>query len=307
MKKSILLIALFFMIGLPLMARKGEDSLSLILKEIANYTKLRDSVKSAMNYKAGVIQLPSGIVQLNVPKGFKYLGLEQSRYVVEKLWRNLPQPDLQGMIFPEKGDPFDDSSYAYIITYNQVGFIKDDDAKDINYDELMKNMQKDDIEENAKRKAMGSAGIFTEGWAAKPYYDDQKKVLHWALDLKLEDQEEHTLNYKIISLGRKGMLTMNAISTTNQLGMVKADVDKVINMADFTDGNKYKDYDSNVDQVAAWTVGGLVAGKILAKTVAGKSIFAFLKYIIMAIVAAVAGGWKWITGRRKKELEIRNE
>jgi uncharacterized membrane-anchored protein len=83
--------------------------------------------------------------------------------------------------------------------------------------------------------------------------------------------------------------------------MVKADVDKVINMADFTDGNKYKDYDSKVDEVAAWTVGGLVAGKILAKTVAGKSIFAFLKYIIMAIVAAVAGAWRWITGRRKKE------
>lgn len=304
MKKSILLAIWMLAMCTMLHAKNQEDSTKLVMDQLKQYMKLMDSVNKAMDYKTGTIPLPAGIVKLNVPKGFKYLGLEQSTYIVQELWGNPPQEGLQGMIFPENSDPFDDSSYAYIVTYSPVGYVKDEDAKDINYDELMADMKKDDIEENKRRVAMGSSSLYTHGWAAKPFYDEQKKVLHWALDLRSDDTEEHTLNYKIISLGRKGMLTLNAIAGVKQLSMVKADVDKVINMAEYTAGNKYSDFDSKVDDVAAWTVGGLVAGKILAKTAAGVGILKFLKFIIIGIVAAGGAIWKWVTGRKKKEEEF---
>jgi uncharacterized membrane-anchored protein len=75
-------------------------------------------------------------------------------------------------------------------------------------------------------------------------------------------------------------------------------------MTEFTPGNRYQDFDSKVDNVAAWTVGGLVAGKILLKTAAGAGILKFLKFIIIGIVAAGAAIWRWITGRKKKEEEF---
>jgi uncharacterized membrane-anchored protein len=300
MRKLLLAIALFFA-ALPAFSREPDDSLDTSIKEIMAYANLMDSVNKALKYETGMITLPSGVIKLNIPKGFKYLGQEQSKYVIEDLWGNLPQENLQGMLFPENSHPFDDSSYAYIIAFSPVGYIKDGDAKDINYDDLLKEMQTDQKEENIKRKQMGLSAMYTQGWAATPYYDEQKKVLHWAVDLVVDGTDQHTLNYRIILLGRKGMLSMNAIASVDNIGMVKADVNKVLDMAQFTEGNRYQDFDSKVDDVAAWTIGGLVAGKVLLKTAAGVGILKFLKFIIAGIV--IAGGmiWRWVRGRKKEQ------
>jgi uncharacterized membrane-anchored protein len=241
---------------------------------------------------------------MNVPAGFKYLGREQSKYVLEELWGNLPQENLEGMLFPEDADPFTDSSYVYIISYSPIGYVKDKDAKDIDYDELLDEMKKDQVEENTQRTAIGLDAMYTIGWASAPYYDEQQKVLHWAIEYKVDGADENTLNYKIISLGRKGMLSMNAVAAMSQMNDVKANVDQVLHMAEFTAGNRYQDFDSKVDDVAAWTVGGLVAGKILAKTVAGAGILKFLKFIIIGVIALGGGIWRFITGRKKKEEEF---
>jgi uncharacterized membrane-anchored protein len=305
MKKLLAVAATFLALSQSVVVKAGDDdSTKLAMEQFTQFLKLKDSLTSVLKYQDGIISLPASVIQLNVPKEFKYLGKEQSKYVLESLWGNLPQDNLQGMLFPVDSDPFDDSSYAYIITYSPVGYIKDADAKDINYTDLMKQMQEDEKAENTQRMTMGLSGMHTVGWAAQPYYDDQKKVLYWALELKVDNTEENTLNYKIISLGRKGMLAMNAVAGMNQMDKVKADAGKVLNMAEFTAGNRYADFDSKVDDVAAWTVGGLVAGKILAKTVAGAGILKFLKFIIIGVIALGGAIWRFITGRKKKEEEF---
>jgi uncharacterized membrane-anchored protein len=304
MKRFVLLVAIFTATSFHLFARGGEDSTKAMLEQINSYLKLQDSVNKALKYETGKIVLPAGVVQLTVPAGFKYLGVEQSKYVMEDLWGNLPDNSIQGMLFPANSDPFDDSSYAYILSYSQEGHIKDGDAKDMDYDKMMIDMKADDAESNRKRVAGGGTSMYTNGWASKPFYDDQNKVLHWAFDYRVEGRDAHTLNYNIIVLGRKGMLSLNAIATMDQLDSVKANVSKVLGMAEFTAGNRYADFDSKVDDVAAWTVGGLVAGKILAKTAAGVGILKFLKFIIIGVVAAGGAIWRWVTGRKKKEEEF---
>ena len=295
MKKATLTILTCIAFATASFANAYGDSTDLKLKQIHAF---QDSVTKAMKYQKGTIVLPANIVKLNVPEGFKYLDVEQSKYVVEELWGNPPQENLQGMLFPENSDPFSDSSYAYIVTYSPIGYVKDNDAKDIDYDDLMKQMKKDDIEENKTRQEMCLASLYTVGWAAKPFYDEKKKVLHWALDLRSDGEEEHTLNYKVISLGRKGMLTMNAIGSVNQLGMIRADVAKVLNMAEFTEGNKYSDFDSNIDEVAAWTVGGLVAGKMLLKA----GFFAkFWKLILLGGVAVIGAIARFVKKKKQNE------
>jgi uncharacterized membrane-anchored protein len=295
MKKASLTILVCMAFATTSFAKVYEDSTELMLKQIYAF---QDSVAQSLKYQKGPILLPANIVRLNIPEGFKYLGVEQSKYIIEDMWGNPPQENLQGMLFPENSDPFSDSSYAYIVTYSPVGYVKDNDAKDIDYDDLMKDMKKDDVEENVKRKEMGLSTLYTVGWAAKPFYDEKKKVLHWALDLRSDEVEDHTLNYKVISLGRKGMLTMNAIGSVNQLDMIRADVDQVLTMAEFTEGNKYSDFDSNIDEVAAWTVGGLVAGKVLLKV---GFLAKFWKLILLgggAVIAAIARFFK-----KKKQNE----
>lgn len=314
MRKLFLFITVFLSMMLAASAKNPGDTTKLKSynevtenseEDIMAYITLMDSVNKAMKWETGTITLPSAVVKLNVPAGFKYLGVEQSRYVIEKLWGNLPQKELEGMLFPEDKDPFSDSSYAYIISYSPVGHIKDGDAKDINYTDLLEEMKKDEMQANIQRRAAGLDAMYLQDWAAAPYYDEQKKVLHWATSYSIEGEtDDNTLNYTIILLGRKGMLSMNAVSSMKMLPLVKADVNKVLGMAEYTTGNRYQDFDSNVDEVAAWTVGGLVAGKVLLKTAAGVGILKFLKFIIAGIVIAGGAIWRFVSGRKKKEEEF---
>jgi len=299
MKKIFSFLSLF-LFSVSLYAGNDNDSLQ---NEIEKYIKYIDSVNSAMKYETGTVKLENGIAEMVIPAGFKYLNKEQSNFVVEKVWVNLPQDNIQGMLFPLNGNPFEDSSYAFVITYKALGFVKDEDADKMDYDQQMKEMQAGEVEENKQRAAAGVQALHTIGWAQKPYYDKANKVLHWALNLKGEDAAENTLNYSVMILGRKGLLSMNAVAPLYALDSVKTHISEVLAMPKFTEGNKYSDFNPDVDEVAAWTVGGLVAGKILTKVGILAGLGKFLKIIIIGIIAMGGAAWKWITGRKRKQEE----
>jgi uncharacterized membrane-anchored protein len=131
-----------------------------------------------------------------------------------------------------------------------------------------------------------------------------KKILHWAKELKFDENETHTLNYDVRVLGRKGVLSLNAIADIKDLPLVKQNIDSVLNIASFNKGNTYQEYDSKTDKVAAYTIGGLVAAKILAKVGLlakfGKFFAIAWKFILVGLVAAW-GFVKKLFGRKKKE------
>ncbi len=272
------------------------DSITNVIMEQLHF---RDSVLKVMKYETGSITLNGGFAKLNIPKGFKFLNAEQSRFVVSKVWGNPERNDVLGMIFSEDRDPYSDSSFAFIVSFDDMGYVKDDDAKDMKYEDLLKQMQKDEVEENKQRTAQGYPAIHIVGWAQAPYYDANKKVLHWAKNLKFGDEEGNTLNYDVRVLGRKGVLSLNAVASMNELPLVQQNIDKVLGMAEFTEGNKYSDYSSsNGDKIAAYTIGGLVAGKLLLKV---GFLAKFWKLIAVGVMGAFYGIRKLITGKGKGE------
>jgi uncharacterized membrane-anchored protein len=297
MQKALFLSMILLLTGGMLLANNEDSLMAQLVQEI----KLRDSVNKAMKYETGEIKFSNGIAQLTVPKGFKYLNAAQSNYILHDLWGNPPQPDVMGMLFPEQGGPFADSSYAFIITWKEMGYVKDEDADKIDYDQMLKDLQKEETEENAERKKMGYASIHIVGWAQKPYYDKTNRVLHWAKELQFGDNDQPTLNYEIRILGRKGILSMNAVAGMTELNMVKSNIDKVLHIASFTEGNKYTDFNPKVDKIAAWSIGALVAGKLLAKAGALAFLGKFLKVIVLGLTAAVGAIVKLF--KRKKNDE----
>jgi uncharacterized membrane-anchored protein len=304
MKQVVLSVLVTVFFSTVLFAKGDKDSVAML---IAKQQKFVDSVDNAMKYEAGNIVLTGGVAKLNVPAGFKFLNPEQSNYVLTELWGNPPQTGILGMIFPESSGPFGEKSYAFIITYDASGYVKDDDADKIDYDDLLKEIQKDEIEDNKTRVAQGYPGINMVGWASKPFYDKTNKVLHWAKNLNFAGADENTLNYEVRILGRKGVLSMNAVATMNELDSVKKDINKVLAMPSFTDGNTYKDFDSKTDNVAAWTIGGLVAGKVLLKVgfwaIIGKFFLAGWKFILIGIIAVWAGIKKFFGKKPQVEEE----
>ena len=278
--------------------QNDSDSLTAMINKMIEFT---DSVNKALKWEHGNITISNGAVNLNVPQGYRYLNAAQSRDVLEKLWGNMEDNSVLGMIFPENKGPLDDSSYAYVITFNDMGYVKDDDADKINYDDLMKEMKENMVKENEERKKLGMEAFNLIGWAQPPFYDKSHKVLHWAKEFHVDGAETNTLNYDIRILGRKGVLSMNAISTMDQLPVIKGNMDSILKMASFTDGNKYSDFNPDVDEVAAWTIGGLVAGKVLAKVGLWAVLGKFLKFIIIGVVAAGGAIWKWMKGRKDEQ------
>ena len=297
MKKIVLLIA--FSISLQSLFAKGPaDSLQIMLKAI-------DSVESSFTYKKGKIDLGDNLAAINIPEGFKYLDGAQSAKVIYDIWGNPRGNDkLLGMIMPEDGGILHEDSWAFIITYEDMGYVKDKDAGDTNYDDLMNQMKKESEEANPERIKQGYSALHIVGWAEKPYYDADKKVLYWAKEIQFGSDSVNTLNYDVRVLGRKGILSLNAVASIGQLQEVNKYKGQILSMVQFNPGNKYSDYDSGVDKVAAWTIGGLVAGKILAKVGLFALILKNIKLVILALVAAGGGIWRFITGRRKKKEEM---
>lgn len=263
------------------------------------YEYVLDSINNSFQFKTGTIELGQGIATLQVPEGFKYLDGTQSNRVLTELWGNPPQ-ETMGLLFPNNSMVMgDDFTYAIEITYSEEGYIDDEDAADIDYDELLETMQEDTKEQNQYRQEMGYGAIEMIGWASEPFYDATTKKLHWAKELHFDGELENTLNYNIRILGRKGYLNMNAISYMEHLPLVQQNIDEIIASAEFTPGNRYSDFNPDLDEVAAYGVGGLIAGKILAKTGFFALILKFWKFIALGAIGVFGAFRKKLFGSKE--------
>lgn len=268
--------------------------------EILEYFAFQDSVENAMNYEYGEVQLEGGVATLNVPKGFKYLNAEQSKYVLTDLWGN-PPASTGGLLFPDSVGPFNTDTYVIEISYSEDGYIDDEDAEDIDYDDLLSEMKSDMKESNKQRVQMGYGTVDLLGWAAKPFYDEENKKLHWAKELRFNDESSEevpaiTLNYDIRILGRKGYLNMVAIGEMDDLDDFNKNIDNILGSLQFNDGYKYSEFDPDIDEVAAYGIGGLIAGKLLAKAGIFAVLLKFGKFIAIGVIGLFAAFKKKIFG-----------
>ncbi len=261
-----------------------------------------DQIESSINYQTGKISLDS-IGEITVPEGYKYVDAEQSKYILTELWGN-PDGECLGMLMPEKSGVLSSDSYVFIIEYDPLGYVEDDDADDIDYEELLTSMKEDTKKESESREKGGFGTIELINWASKPFYDSDKKTLHWAKEYSFNGDSIHTLNYNVRILGRKGVLVMNAVSAIDQLPNVQSNIDKVHSSFQFKDGMKYSDFDPDIDEVAAWTIGGLVAGKLLAKAGILALLLKNIKLILLAFGAGGAALYRWFTGKKKEETPV---
>jgi uncharacterized membrane-anchored protein len=259
----------------------------------------------SLEWKTGTITLGENLANLQIPDGFRYLNPTDSRFVLVDLWGNPPAAADQtlGMIFPADRGPLSDTVVGFVLSFDPMGYVKDADADDSDFDAILKDLKKETEESNKFRKENGYPTISLVGWASAPYYDKSQKTLHWAKELAFDGNETNTLNYDARILGRKGVLSVNAVGSMSDLAMAKDMMPKLLSNTAFTEGNRYADYDSNVDEVAAYTIGGLVAGKVLAKAGFFALILKFIKPILIALMAFGTGIWRYISGKRKEEEE----
>ncbi|MDB5103565.1 MAG: hypothetical protein JWP91_1254 [Fibrobacteres bacterium] len=245
-----------------------------------------------LQYRTGEIKLKDDLAILRLPPGYRYLDEAQTEKVLTEMWGNPSGSGTLGMILAPGMSPLAVDSWAVIVEYSDDGYVKDDDADKIKYDDLLKDMQKATEEANPEREKGGYSAMHLVGWAEKPYYDKEAHKLHWAKELSIEGGKENSLNYNIRILGRKGVLVLNAVSSMSVFPAVKEGVKPILAAVDFQGGHKYSEFDPKLDKVATYGIGGLVAGGILAKVGFFKlllvGLLALKKFLIIGVIALVA-------------------
>jgi uncharacterized membrane-anchored protein len=257
--------------------------------------------ESQLDFQRGKIVLPGGMATLNVPENFRYLSPEQTDRILVEAWGNPPGTKTLGMLFPSEVSPFSEEGWGVVITFQEDGYVKDDEAGQINYNELLQQMKEATAEENKERQKQGYEAINLVGWAASPHYDRATHKLYWAKELNFAGAPANTLNYDIRLLGRRGVLSFNAVAAMNQLGAIENDMKEVMGFAEFNAGHRYTDFNSGVDKVAAYGIGALIAGKVAAKVGLFKLALGFIlagkKFILLALIPVAALVKKLFSGK----------
>ncbi|MGO0633338.1 DUF2167 domain-containing protein [Pseudomonas sp. SAR267] len=250
----------------------------------------------------GNITLPSGIASLQLNNEFYYLSPADTERLLTEGWGNPPGFKTLGMIIPTAVNPLADNGWGVIISYKNDGHISDDDAAKIDYAELLEQMKAEDEEDNKERRKQGYAGLTLLGWAEPPSYDQATHKMYWARELKAEDADQTTLNYSIRVLGREGVLELNAVAAMADLQTIKHETPKILAFTNFTDGNRYADYDAKTDKLAPYGLAALVAGGIAAKAglfaKIGVALLAFKKFIVLGLLA-IAGFFRKLFKRKQ--------
>ncbi len=259
-----------------------------------------------LNFQQGKVVLHDGLATLNVPEGFRYLNGPDANKIIVDLWGNPPGEQPLGLLMPNVS-PISRDAWAVIITYAKDGYVKDDDAQKINYDELLKKMKQGIHDANPERAKQGYPTMDLVGWAAPPRYERDTHKLYWAKELKFGGSAENTLNYNIRMLGRRGVLVLNAVASMSQLSEIEKASPKILSAIDYNPGNRYADFDARSgDKIASYGLAALVAGGVAAKLGFFKglwiAILAAKKFIVIGAVA-IAAWFRKLFGRKKASTE----
>ena len=271
-----------------------------LTEEELQYLQKAKQIWDSLDRRQGEVDLANGVATLNVPENFYYLSPEDAEKILVQVWGNTPGTgkDTLGMLLPTEASPFSDDSWGVTIWYEEDGYVSDEDAEDLDYSELLSQMKDDTRSVSKERVKQGYEPIALVGWAAPPYYDKASHKLHWAKEIKFGDDPVNTLNYNIRVLGRKGVLVLNFIAGMNQKQIIDSNIDTVLAIADFNDGSRYSDFNPGIDKVAAYGIGALVAGKVLAKTGLLAAALIFLKKFGVIIFVAIAAFFRKLFGRK---------
>lgn len=217
--------------------------------------------------RGGDVALPGPKATLHLGEDHEFLDADTAERVLVEHWGNPPsQSKPLGMIVPVGVNPLAPGGWGVVVTYVEDGHIDDDDAEDIDYDELLEQMKAAEKGDNAERRRLGLDLLELVGWAEPPRYDATAHRLYWACELATPgDAGPHTLNYDVRVLGRKGVLSLNAVGNTDQMEGIREAMEHLLGAVEYETGGRYEDFDPDLDQVAAYGIAGLVAGKIAAK------------------------------------------
>ncbi|HEX6372448.1 MAG TPA: DUF2167 domain-containing protein [Longimicrobium sp.] len=232
--------------------------------------------------------------RLSVPKGCGFTNAAGARQFMIAT-ENPPSGNELGVLLCDLSEA-DGDEWFVVFSFDESGYVKDDDAAELDADAILASMREGNEIGNREREKQGWATLTITGWAKAPYYDLKTNNLTWALSATSEGHG--VVNHSVRLLGRGGVMHADLVVAPERLASTVPEFDRIIGTHAFVEGRRYSEWKPG-DKVAEYGLTALVAGGAVA--VAAKSgILAKLgKFIVIGIVAI--GAWlKSLFSRKPK-------
>ncbi|HYD60462.1 MAG TPA: DUF2167 domain-containing protein [Noviherbaspirillum sp.] len=234
---------------------------------------------------------------LKLPEGYTFIPQPEADQLLRAMG-NGADPRRIGIILR-------DGSNAFVVArYYDSGYVKDEEAKDWQADELLNGLKEGTEEGNKERAQLGIPPVEIVGWVETPAYDAATHQLVWSIETREKNasaDDTRGINYNTYVLGREGYLSLNLVTTKDAVGEDKYIASSLLKATSFNDGKTYADFNASTDKVAEYGIAALVAGAAAKKLGFFAVIAAFLVKFAKVIGIAVVGLIAVLGGLFKKK------
>jgi uncharacterized membrane-anchored protein len=230
-----------------------------------------------------VLKLPANYIFIPKPEGTR---------IMRALGNTVNEKSFVGLILGTRQA----DQWMVVTQFIKEGYIKDEDAKDWNADELLQNLKDGTAQANKDRLARGFDELEVLGWVERPAYDSATHRLVWSLLSKQKsqpDSAEKGVNYNTYALGRDGYFSLNLLTSSSRVGTDKGVARELLAALTYNTGKGYQDFNASTDHIAEYgiaaLIGGVVAKKLGLLALIGVFALKFAKVIGIAVIAFGAG------------------
>ena len=227
---------------------------------------------------------------LKLPAGYVWVPEPAAGQLMRAMGNHSGENEL-GLVFPQG-----DEQWMMVARYESAGYIKDDDAKNWDVDELFKSLKEGTEASNEERRERGFNEIEIIGWVEKPTHDAASHRLIWSMSAKDKGaaaKDDAGINYNTYALGRDGYITLNLITGLGQVEQDKHHARTLLAALNYNEGKRYEDFNASTDRTAEYglaaLVGGVAAKKLGLFALAAGFFAKFAKIILLGGIAVVGG------------------
>jgi uncharacterized membrane-anchored protein len=164
---------------------------------------------------------PAGIklidqATLNLSADYLFIPKTEAARIMRALGNTVNEKAFVGLVIGTRRD----DQWIVDTEFINDGYIKDDEAKNWNADELLQGLKDGTVEANKDRAARGFPELEVLGWVEKPAYDSTTHRLVWSLLAKEKgqpDSAEKDVNYNTYALGRDGYFSLNLLTDSTRI------------------------------------------------------------------------------------------
>lgn len=192
---------------------------------------------------------------LNIPANYLYIPTKEAADFMHVIG-NETNENFVGIILSKT----DDLRWIITIDFIKSGYIRDDDTKSWNENDLLQNLKDGTEASNEARAEEGFPPLHVTGWIEKPTYDSSEHHLVWSLLAKSEGSTESTVNYNTYALGREGYFEFNLITSESAIALNKDHAKEILAALHFNNGKRYEEFVEGQDNVAKYGIAALITG-----------------------------------------------